>query len=133
MEPLTKFSSPYEAALMCGDHRSNMLNATMIVPIGTFTPELTRRVRETAFESAQEREVIISMQLTERYAWSALYDLAESLRAAVTPYPIRLARAVPRTRALLRELGIESAWFINDADCSSGASILIASCAHSTS
>jgi hypothetical protein len=104
-----------------------MLNATMIVPIGSFTPDLSRRVRETAFESAQQREVIISLQSTERHSWSALYDLAESLRAAVTPYPIRLARALPRTRALLSELGVERAWFINDADFTSVASILIAS------
>jgi hypothetical protein len=101
---LSEFSSPYEADLMCGGNHSNMLNATMIVPIGTFTPDLSRRVRETAFESAQQREVIISMQATERYSWSALYDLAQSLRAAVTPHPIRLARALPRTRALLRDL-----------------------------
>jgi hypothetical protein len=103
-----------------------MLNATMIVPTGTFTNDLSRRVRETAFESAQQHEVIISMQSTERYSWSALYDLSESLRAAVTPYPIRLARALPRTRALLHVLGIESAWFINDGDFKFRASILIA-------
>jgi hypothetical protein len=118
---------------MCDGDHSRMLNATMIVPIGTFTSDLSRRVRETAFESAQQREVIISMQSTERYSWSALYDLAESLHAAVTPYPIRLARALPRTRALLRELGIENAWFINDGDFTPGASIRIASCAPSTS
>jgi len=99
----------------------------MIVPIGNFTPDLSRRVRERAFESAQRREVIISMQSTERYSWSALYDLAELLRAAITPYPIRLARALPRTRALLRELGIENTWFINDRDVRSGERILISS------
>lgn len=86
----------------------------MIVPIGTFTDDVSRRVRETAFESAQQREVIISMKSTERCSWSALCDLAESLRTVVTPYPIRLACPLPRTRSLLHELGIESASFIND-------------------
>jgi hypothetical protein len=118
---------------MCGGDHSNMLNATVIVPIGNFNADLSRQVRETALESAQQREVIISMQSTEHYSWSALCDLAESLRAAVTPYPIRLARALPCTRALLRELGIETAWFVNDGDFKPRASILVASCVHSTS
>lgn len=103
-----------------------MLDATMIIPVGNFTPDLSRRVRETALESAQCREVVISMQSTQRCTWSALNDLAESLRAAVTPYPIRLARALPRTRALLRELGIESAWFVNADDVVPAGRILLA-------
>jgi hypothetical protein len=102
-----------------------MNTVTTIVPIGDFTPGLSRRVRETAHANAQEREVIISMQSTQRCSWSALYDLAESLRAAVTPYPIRLARTVPRTRALLRELGIQSGWFVDDAKVRSDARIFI--------
>jgi hypothetical protein len=102
-----------------------MRNHTMIVPIGTLTPGLWRRVRETAVTSAQQGAVIISMQSTRRHWWSALNDLADTLRAATTPHPIRLTRALPRTRALLRELGIENAWFISDAEVGSGARILI--------
>jgi hypothetical protein len=90
-----------------------MSNATTIVPIGNFTPALSRRVREMAIERAQGRAVVISMQSTQRYCWSALYDLAEALRATMTPYPIRLARALPRTRALLHELGIQREWFVD--------------------
>lgn len=103
---------------MSGSDNNGMSKATMIVPIGTFTPELSRWVRESALEGAQRRDVIISLQSTERYSWSALCDFAESLRASVTPYRIRLARAVPRTRALLRELGIGNAWFVREGDLS---------------
>jgi hypothetical protein len=95
------------------DHDGSMSNATTIVPIGTFTPALSRRIREMAIERAQGRAVVISMHSTERYCWSALYDLAEALRATITPYPIRLARALPRTRALLHELGIQREWFVD--------------------
>lgn len=102
-----------------------MRHATTIVPIGTFTPDLWQRVRDTAFVNAQRGEVIISLHSMRRHWWNALNELAESLPAVDTPYPIRLARALPRTRALLRELGIENTWFVNDADITAGARILI--------
>lgn len=103
-----------------------MLNATLIVPVGNLTPALSRRVRETAFESAQQHDVIISMQSTEHYAWSALYDLADLVREVATPHQIRLAGALPRTRSLLRELGIERAAFVSDDDVRPREYILIA-------
>jgi hypothetical protein len=59
------------------------------------------------------------MQSAERYSWSALTGLAESLREQVTPFPIRFTRALPTTRALLRELGIDGAWFIDESEVSS--------------
>lgn len=102
-----------------------MRTTTTIVPIGYFTPALARRVRRTALQSAEAREVIISLQLAQRFSWSGLHDLAESLRAAVTPHPIRLARTLPRTRALLNELGIQDGWFVNDADIASATRIII--------
>jgi hypothetical protein len=94
------------------DYDRDMSNATTIVPIGNFTPALARRVREMAIERAQRRAVVISMHSTRRYSWSALCDLAAALRATITPYPIRLARALPRTRALFGELGIQHEWFV---------------------
>jgi hypothetical protein len=90
-----------------------MSQATMIVPIGSFTPDLWGRVRETAARSAREHEVIISMQSTQHFSWSALCDLAEWLRATLTRFRVRLAGALPATRALLRELGIDSSWFVS--------------------
>ena len=92
-----------------------MLNATMIVPVGNFTPDVARRVCRTAVETAQRRAVVISMQWMARPSWSALYDLAEAIRADITPHRIRLTRALPHVRALFRELGIGSAWFVDDA------------------
>lgn len=103
-----------------------MLHATMIVPVGAFTPDLSRRVREAAFRTAQQREVVISLQSIRSCAWGALNELAESLHEAATPYPIRLTRVVPRTRALLHELGIENGWFIRDGDFRAAANIVIA-------
>ncbi len=88
-----------------------MTDTTLIVPIGPFTPELSRRVREAASQTAHERGVVISMQATKQHSWSALCELAEWVRTAVTPHPVRLANALPCTQALLRELGVESASF----------------------
>ncbi len=88
----------------------------MIVPIGSFTPDLSRRVRETATRSAMCHDVVISMHSTEHYSWSALCELAEWLHAALTPYPVRLAGALPATRALLRELGVDGAAFVKYAN-----------------
>lgn len=102
-----------------------MRSVTMIVPVGNFTADISRRVRETAFESAQQREVIISMQAIQRCSWSALYQLADLLLAAVTPYRVRLTRALPRTCALLHELGIEKTCFISDCDVKTRECILI--------
>jgi hypothetical protein len=85
----------------------------MIVPIGSFTPDLSRRVRETASRSARRNEVIISMQSTQHFSWSALCEFAEWLRATLTRFRIRLAAALPATRALLRELGIDNSWFVS--------------------
>lgn len=97
----------------------------MVLPVGSFTPNLSRRVRDTALASAQKRDVIISMQSTQNYSWSALHDLAESLRAAVTPHRIRLANALPSVRSLLREVGIESGWFVDAGGVKPGALIVL--------
>jgi hypothetical protein len=78
-----------------------MTDTTLIVPIGPFTPELSRRVREAASQTAHERGVVISMQATKQHSWSALCELAEWVRT----------NALPCTQALLRELGVESASF----------------------
>jgi anti-anti-sigma regulatory factor len=103
-----------------------MRNTTMIVPVGALTPELTRRIREAATERAQQSEVIISMQSTERCSWSGLCELADFLAATLTPYRIRLTRALPQTRALLHELGLENARFANEPIGPVGRSIVIA-------
>jgi len=102
-----------------------MVQATMIVPIGSFTPDLSRRVRETASRSARQREVIISMQSTQHFSWSALCEFAEWLRARLTRFRIRLAGALPATRALLRELGIDNSWFVSDNSASTTTRILV--------
>ena len=92
-----------------------MTDTTIIVPIGNFTLDLSRRVREAASQTAKERGVVISLQSTKHHSWSALCELAEWLRATVTPYPVRLANALPCTRALLRELGVDSTSFSKSA------------------
>jgi hypothetical protein len=102
-----------------------MIDATMIVPIGDFTPEVARRVRETAVASAQQRDVVISLASTLRYSWSALNEFAEALRAAVTPHRIRLTHSIPRQRALFHTLGIEQAWFVEVPSAPAATQILI--------
>jgi hypothetical protein len=102
-----------------------MMDATMIVPVGDFTPEVARRVREAALRTAQQRDVIISLRSTIRYSWGALNELAESLRAAGTPYRIRLTEALPRARALFHELGIGHSWFVDVRDVTPSARIHI--------
>ena len=97
----------------------------MIVPIGSFTPDLSRRVRETASRSARQREVIISMQSTQHFSWSALCEFAEWLRARLTRFRIRLAGALPATRALLRELGIDNSWFVSGIHARTATRILV--------
>jgi len=87
----------------------------MIVPIGSFTPDLSRRVRETATRSAMRHDVVISMHSTKHHSWSALCELAEWLHAALTPHPVRLVGALPATRRLLRELGIDGGTFVTHA------------------
>jgi hypothetical protein len=102
-----------------------MQNATTIVPIGTFTPDLWGRVRETALARAQQGEVIIALPSTQRMWWNALNGLAEALRMPRTPYAIRLAGARPRTRALLRELGVDHARFVGEPALGSSTRIVI--------
>jgi hypothetical protein len=96
---------------MRGRYRAVMRNTTMIVPVGPLTPELSQRIRDLALARAQQDEVLISLRSLERCSWSALCLLADFVRASITPYRIRLNDALPRTRALLRELGLESAAF----------------------
>jgi hypothetical protein len=102
-----------------------MSQATMIVPIGSFTPDLSRRVRETASRSARQHEVIISMQSTQHFSWSALCEFAEWLRARLTRFRVRLAGALPATRALLRELGIDSSWFVSGVLAATATRVLV--------
>ncbi len=103
-----------------------MRNTTMIVPVGALTPELSRRVCEVATERAKQCDVIISMQSTERCSWSALCELADVIQATLTPHRIRLTRALPQTRALLHELGLENARFVHEPIGTVGRSIVIA-------
>jgi len=116
---LTEFSSILQADHSRGVDHGGMQNATTIVPIGTFTPDLWGRVRETAFARAQQGEVVIALPSTQRMWWNALNDLADALRTPRTPYAIRLAGARPRTRALLRELGVDHARFVGEPDLGS--------------
>jgi hypothetical protein len=110
---------------MTAGHHAGMNDATMIVPVGDFTPEIARRVRETALETAQQRDVVISLRATIRYSWGALNELTEALRSAATPYRIRLTEALPRARALFHELGIGQGWFVEATDVATTAPIHI--------
>ena len=84
----------------------------MIVPIGSFTPELSRQVRETASHSACQHDVVISMYSTRHFSWRALCEFADWLHSRGTSKRVLLADAVPTTRTLLRELGIDTSWYV---------------------
>jgi hypothetical protein len=104
-----------------------MENATTVIfPVGDFTAAIARQVADSLDDAAAHgRSIVISLQWTARWSWDALCDLAESLQGRFRATHISFAQATPAGRSLLGEVGIGSAWFIDEAPTAATRRILI--------
>jgi anti-anti-sigma regulatory factor len=90
-----------------------MRNATtVILPVGDLTSALAQKVSDSlGAADARDRTIVISLQWTARWSWDALCQLAAFLHARRRDTRVSFTRVAPAQRALLREVGLDDAWF----------------------
>ena len=105
-----------------------MENATtVIVPVGDFTSAIMRKVVESFGEaSAHGRAIVISLQWTARWSWDALCQLAESLHGRYRNARVCFTGVPPARLALLREVGLNAEWSVDEPLPGAARQVLIA-------
>jgi hypothetical protein len=104
-----------------------MENATtLILPVGDFTSAIARKVAASLGDAAASgRAIVISLQLTARWSWDALCELAESLHGRYRDVRVCFTQVPPTGRALLREVGLGSNWIVAEPSLVSARRVLI--------
>jgi hypothetical protein len=88
---------------------------TIIFPVGDFTAAIARKVATSlADAAARGRAIVISLRWTRSYSWNALCELAASLRGRYRDVRVSFTGVAPTRRALLREVGIDNRWIVNE-------------------
>jgi len=89
--------------------------ATVVVTIGDLTPDISRRLCETARDAARYgHRIVVSLGTTSHISWAGLCQLARYLRERPTDEALRFTDVLPRTRSLMREVGLSDSWIIKE-------------------